>query len=241
MPLHYSYNIFPLGDQALTVDFGNRIDRDINAEVLGVFKMLKESDLQNVIDVVPAYSSLTIFYDTVLVLDHCKEDETAFEFMTRKLNHLFMGYSEQSIPGTGKKIRVPVCYISRFPNDLETVAKEKNISVEEVIRIHHSRTYRVYMIGFLPGFAYMGEVDEKIAAKRKHHPSTVKSGSVAIAGKQTGIYPFESPGGWQVIGRTPMKMFDKHKERPVLLQPGDEVEFYPITEDEYSHYKQRSS
>lgn len=241
MPTQYSYNIFPLGDQALTIDFGSRIDKDINAEVLGLFKMIKESGLRNVIDVVPAYSSLTIFYDTVSVLEHCNEDETAFEYMTRKLNHLFREYNEKSLPSTGKKIRVPVCYISRFPNDLVEIAREKSLSVEDVIRLHHSRTYRVYMIGFQPGFAYMGEVDERIAAKRKPHPSTVKSGSVAIAGKQTGIYPFESPGGWQIIGRTPMKMFDKHKERPVLLQPGDEVEFYPITEDEYSHYKQRSS
>ena len=241
MPLSYSYNIFPLGDQALTIDFGNRIDPELNKEILGLFYHVKNSYLRHIIDIVPAYSSLTIFYDASAIMQSAIESTTAFEWMTKRLNKLFIEYNTAGKVSKGKKIRVPVWYGSMFSNDLDEVAKETGLNVEEVIKLHHSRTYRVYMIGFLPGFPYMGEVDERIAVKRKSEPCTVKSGSIALAGKQTGIYPFESPGGWKVIGRTPMRIFDRHKENPVLMEPGDEIEFYPINEDEYSHYKQRHS
>ena len=108
---------------------------------------------------------------------------------------------------------------------------------DEIVRLHTERIYKVYMIGFLPGFAYMGEVDERIAMPRKQQPRTnVEAGSVGIAGIQTGIYPLTSPGGWQIIGKTPMKLFDKEKEDAVLLQPGDEINFYSITENEFANY-----
>jgi inhibitor of KinA len=130
-----------------------------------------------------------------------------------------------------------VCYGEKYAWDINEIAKEKSIPVDEIIRLHTAKKYRVYMIGFLPGFAYMGEVDEKIAIPRKAQPRTsVEGGSVGIAGMQTGIYPIDSPGGWQIIGKTPLKLFDKERDDPVLLKPGDEIEFYSITENEFSIY-----
>jgi inhibitor of KinA len=134
-----------------------------------------------------------------------------------------------------------VCYAERFALDLEELVQQKHLSKQEIIQLHTSITYRVYMIGFLPGFAYMGEVDEKIAMPRRQQPRTaVPEGSVGIAGAQTGIYPFTSPGGWNIIGRTPLKLFDKDKEEPTFFKPGDEVTFYSITEDEFAHYQSRT-
>jgi inhibitor of KinA len=135
-------------------------------------------------------------------------------------------------------MRIPVCYAKTFAPDLEDLALQNKISQEEVIRIHTSATYRVYMIGFLPGFAYMGRVDERIVTPRRSQPRTmVPAGSVGIAGEQTGIYPFASPGGWNIIGQTPVALFDVKRKQPVLLQPGDEVTFYSITEHEFTNYQ----
>jgi inhibitor of KinA len=133
-------------------------------------------------------------------------------------------------------ITIPVCYEAEFAPDIEALATQKNIAVEEVIRIHSSGEYRVYMLGFLPGFCYLGEVDERIVVSRKPQPQTVVAGSVGIAGKQTGIYPMASPGGWQIIGRTPLKLFDAQKEQPALLMAGDRIRFTSITKNEFASY-----
>ena len=125
-------------------------------------------------------------------------------------------------------------YIKIIISEADTKNK---ISVEEIIHLHASTTYRVYMLGFLPGFAYMGMVDEKIATPRKQFPAPVEAGSIGIAGRQTGIYPLNSPGGWQIIGRTPLKLFDKEKNDPTLFKTGDTVQFYSITKDEFENSK----
>jgi inhibitor of KinA len=136
-----------------------------------------------------------------------------------------------------REISVPVCYESPHAPDLATAAELKGLSTEAFIRIHSSVSYRVYMLGFLPGFAYMGEVDESIVLPRKDTPRTVvPKGSVGIAGKQTGIYPTGSPGGWQLIGRTPIRLFDPEAANPAFFQPGDIVRFYSITADEFENY-----
>ena len=140
-----------------------------------------------------------------------------------------------------RNIKIPVCYSAKYALDLQEISKQKNLATDEIVRLHTTKKYRVYMIGFLPGFAYMGEVDEAIAFPRKAQPrKIVEAGSVGIAGSQTGIYPLDSPGGWQIIGKTPIQIFNKEKADPVLLQPGDEIEFYSITEDEFTNYKNRS-
>ena len=226
------YTIFPLGDAALTIDFGNRIDDDINQKVLQLFHRLQHLS-PFIRDVIPAYSSLTVYYDVMGM--HTKE-KTAFEVIKEIVTPLVNEKSESVI--TGRKISIPVCYAPSYAPDLLEVALQKHITPAEVIQLHTAKAYRVYMIGFLPGFPYMGKVDKRIATPRRSQPrNTVPAGAVGIAGEQTGIYPLTSPGGWNIIGQTPLRLFDAAKKEPVLLQPGDEVTFYTITEDEFINYQ----
>jgi inhibitor of KinA len=154
----------------------------------------------------------------------------------------FMAGINFTTPLPGSLVTVPVCYDMEFGNDLNYIASQNNISPEEIIHYHTSGIYRVYMLGFLPGFAYMGEVNEKIISPRKQQPVQVQAGSVGIAGKQTGIYPFTSPGGWQIIGRTPLTLFDKkNTEQPTIFKAGDKVKFISISKDEFEDIKGRSA
>ncbi len=136
-----------------------------------------------------------------------------------------------------RNLHIPVCYSLKYGLDLPEISKHIKLPVDEIIRLHTAGKYKVYMLGFLPGFAYMGDVDERIAVPRKSEPRlSIEPGSLGIAGTQTGIYPLASPGGWQIIGRTPVKLFDKEKGDAVYFRAGDEVEFYTITEDEFDNY-----
>ena len=233
----HPYSIFHLGDSALTIDFGNLIDDELNKKVLQLFQYLKACGHAFIVDLVPAYSSLTVYYD-VVALKKINPAQTAFDTISDLIHgqDFFMG-----TPVTKRTIEIPVCYSTRYALDID-VFKEQGIGPEELVALHTARNYRVYMIGFLPGFAYMAEVDEKLVVPRKESPRIhVDPGSVGIAGKQTGIYPLSSPGGWQIIGRTPLRLFDREKDNPVLLQPGDEVKFYSIGEDEFENYQSRHS
>jgi inhibitor of KinA len=235
MKPYFPYSIFSLGETALVVDFGNVIDKHINRYVLLLFHHFKNENIRGVLDIVPAYSSLSFHYD-VVALRKSSPHKTAFEQLKEVIENQL---SKDIEPGISRhrKINIPVCYDSIFAPDMGFVSSEKNIPVEEVIQYHTSQTYTVYMIGFLPGFAYMGEVIDAIAVPGEMLAGAiVAAGSVGIAGKQTGIYPLNSPGGWQIIGRTPLKIFDKEKAAPVLLEPGDEIAFYSITKDEFKNY-----
>ena len=236
--MQQSFTIFSLGDSALTVDFGNTINDRINQKVLQLFHAIQELSLPFIKDVVPAYSSLAIYYNAPALHSHQK---TAFETVQDLITSLLKN-EEPTITIQNRTIRIPVCYGEKFALDLKELALQKNLSTEEIIHLHTAKIYRVYMIGFLPGFAYMGKVDERIATPRKSNPRTsIEAGSVGIAGEQTGIYPLASPGGWNIVGKTPLQLFDKNKEHPVLLQSGDEVNFYSITEDEFENYQGRHS
>jgi len=136
----------------------------------------------------------------------------------------------------GSLVKIPVCYDTFFAPDLESLAESKGMSSGELVQLHLSKPYRVYMLGFLPGFAYLGQVDDKLATPRKPQPVEVAAGSIGIAGYQTGIYPMVSPGGWHIIGRTPVHLFDTDKENPALLKPGDSVQFVSITLHEFENY-----
>lgn len=182
---------------------------------------------------VPAYSSLTIFYDSLSARKKMPGFASASGAVTN--------YLEKAAENTGKAVsqkpklvKIPVCYDLEFAPDLENISKIKKLSIDEVISIHSSAIYRVFMLGFLPGFAYMGEVDKRLVMPRLETPRTkVEKGSIGIAGAQTGIYPLESPGGWQIIGRTPLDMFTPREVRLTLLESGDSVKFYPITKQEF--------
>jgi inhibitor of KinA len=234
------YRIFALGDSALVIDFGNEIDERVNQLVHSLFYYFKNNPVPGIIETVPAYSSLTVYYDVISVRKETKNDDTAFESMSSLLKNILAGKMTDTTV-TGNLISIPVCYEKEFAKDLEWIANHNNIWQQEIISLHTAATYHVYMLGFLPGFAYMGLVDEKIAAPRKLKPTPVEAGSVGIAGKQTGIYPLASPGGWQIIGRTPLKLFDKDKNNPVLFKPGDLVRFYSITKNEFEDIKSRNA
>lgn len=234
------YKIFALGDSALTIDFGNIIDDKLNDTVISVLKKLQKRPVDGITEAVPAYSSLTLYYNVIDLRNKIPEEQTVFDWMKYKLQN-FLLQDTQNFQQEKRLVEIPVCYEKEFAPDIESTAFYLKLSTEEIINIHTSKTYRVYMLGFLPGFAYLGEVDEKIVIPRKLQPIPVSEGSVGIAGKQTGVYSLNSPGGWQIIGRTPQKLFDKEKAEPVLLRSGDSVQFYSITKNEFENIKSRNA
>ncbi|HEV9035133.1 MAG TPA: 5-oxoprolinase subunit PxpB [Puia sp.] len=231
----FSYSIFPLGDSAVTLDIGDGkgIDEQNNIRALALHDWLQTHRFPGIVDIIVAYSSVSVFYDTAVVIT---QDQTAFSRIKALLTQAWQendGVVPATVVAEGRLIRLPVCYEAAYAPDLEWVARETGLSCEEVINIHCAGPYRVYMIGFLPGFSYLGRVDPRLELPRKKFPVTVQAGGVGIAGMQTGVYPLNSPGGWQIIGRTPVRLFDPGMDPPVVLQTGDRVQFYPVGDDEF--------
>ncbi len=231
-----SYTFQPLGDTALLIDFGNRVDEKTNDLVVALYHAIRQQSFVGLIEAVPAYSSLAVFYDIGLILKSNPGIKTAFEIVKETVEHILSDHIK-SQNTKSRYFEIPVCYATPMGVDLNDLSDQLHLSADEIIHLHSSKIYRVYMMGFLPGFPYMGDVDEKLRVPRKNNPVHVMSGSVGLAGKQTGIYPLDSPGGWQVIGRTPMKLFEKEKDNPVLLRAGDQIKFYSITTDEFENYQ----
>jgi len=212
----------PLGDSALLVQLGDKIDSAINQRVHALNALLQTNSIAGIVETVPAYCTLLIHYDPLILtfdqVTHWVRDE--------------MTQLADSFHRTPRRLEVPIRYGGASGLDLETVAAAKNISIADVIRIHSEREYTVYMMGFTPGFPYLGTLDERLIMPRMESPRTlVKAGSVAIAGSQTGIYPLDSPGGWHLIGWTPLKLFDPTRESPFLFAPGDVINFIPFADD----------
>lgn len=222
-----SVKFFSLGENALTVSFGNAISLELNKKVLTLAEYFDKNRFPGFVETVPAYASLSIFYDCFVVRKSFCKFATAFEAV-KILVEKALQNSAQAQEIKSRSIKIPVGFAAEFAPDLEFVAAENNLSTEEVIGIFTAQNYRVYMLGFLPGFAYMGEVDERIATPRKKTPrAEVLKGSVGIAGRQTGIYSLASPGGWQIIGKTNVELFTPQALRsPTFLQAGDVVQFY---------------
>ena len=232
-----AYQIYPIGDQGITLDYGGEMSEEVNRQIFKLYRLLKDWQPAAVLDIIPAYHSISIIYDLIKV-KKIAGNLSAYHFLEIKLKETAAVISDQEELLQQRIIHVPVCYDESLGPDLLELAVLHNLSVEELIDIHCNQTYRVYMIGFLPGFAYMGTVDNRIASPRKSVPRTnVPAGSVGIAGSQTGIYPFASPGGWQLIGQTPLILFDTHKNSPSLFEPGDEVRFQQISLAEFHHLK----
>jgi inhibitor of KinA len=229
------YKIYISGSNAFTIEMGNSIEESINKKVLALFYHLKNLNIPYVIDIIPAYCTVTVILNNITGLR--KEKENTFSFIQKKIESAIDQCDfNKSFPS--RLIEIPVCYDVSMGLDLEEMAGQNKIPVDDIISIHSKKTYHVFMIGFLPGFAYMGSVDHRIRTPRKIMPRTiVPAGSVGIAGEQTGIYPFDSPGGWNIVGRTPIKMFDVKKENPVLLNAGDEVRFISVTLKEYQSFQ----
>ena len=223
-----AYSINPLGDNALTVTFGNMISIELNDIVLAADAAINAAPFAGFIETVPAYSSVSVFYDPIKIRQEFPDNEAAYKAVKSLLDNIL-----QNIPQVTHKtqniVEIPVSFASGDALDLESLADAKGLSTEEVIEIFTAQTYRVFMLGFLPGFSYMGEVDERIAMERRSTPRTrVPKGSVGIAGRQTGIYSLESPGGWQIIGRTDLEMFLPGEDPPSRLRAGDTVRFVKI-------------
>ncbi len=208
--------IVPLGDSALLVQFGDEIDLAINRRVHALDAHLNANRLAGMIETVPAYASLLVHYDP-LALTFAQASDWVEKAMTE---------AESTVAREPRLIEVPVRYGGEAGLDLDFVASQHHISAQEVVRIHTSREYIVYMMGFTPGFPYMGKLDNAIVTPRLETPRTrVTAGSVGIAGEQTGIYPIDSPGGWRLIGRTSLRLFDLAAGPPFLFSPGDTVRF----------------
>jgi len=248
--LSASYSIFPLGDSAITIDLGNCIDEQLNRRALAVHDWLQAHRCPGILDIVVAYSSVSIYYDPAVIRCsgvNCPEgiyyglkgllDRAWRETENAGLSGMDGQKGAESDEGLGDQghfFRIPVCYEGEYAPDLAYVAREKGLSPEEVIKLHSSVIYRIYMVGFLPGFPYMGRTDERLEIARKSQPVVVVAGGVGIAGVQTGIYPLNSPGGWQIIGRTPMKVFNRLEDPPIRLQAGDRVQFFPVSQKEFT-------
>jgi inhibitor of KinA len=209
----------PQGDTALLVRFGNLIDPELNRRVLSLFYELNKKPLEGYIESIPGYCTLVINYDPLITGYEDIENWAKTATSTSK------DFSQ----GKPKTIEVPVLYGGEHGPDLEEVAKLHTLSMEDVVHLHSSETYTVYFIGFLPGFPYMGPLNIKLDTPRWETPRLeIKAGSVGIAGRQTGIYPLDSPGGWRVIGWTPINLFDPRSEQPARFSPGDAVKFIPL-------------
>ena len=220
--------IKPLGESSVVVEFGNEIAEEINAQAIALADHLDRNPFPGFIEAVPAYTSTTVFFDLAKLARSIECGENIATFVKGVLNESIAAMSATTAPAS-KIVEIPTDFSPAAGLDLESVARHCQLGIEDVIDIFTSRTYRVYMVGFLPGFAYMGETDERIRVPRLAQPrAKVPKGSVGLAGAQTGIYPLESPGGWQIIGRTSVEMFDPDADRPSRLKAGDRVKFTPI-------------
>jgi inhibitor of KinA len=212
------------GDSALVVEFGDEISEEVNGKVHALAYVLEKNPLPGIGEAVPTYRSLLVHYDPLRLF---------YDEVKALVTDLLQKGEEIPLPQP-KVVEIPVIYGGKFGPDIEFVAEHNGISVEEVIRLHSGATYTVYMLGFSPGFTYLGGLPEVLATPRLPTPRTlVPAGTVGIAGAQTGIYPIATPGGWRLIGRTPLMLFDPNRDPPVLLRPGDRVCFAPISEGDY--------
>ena len=212
------------GDCAVTVEFGNEISREINANIRAFNIALEQSGIKGIVETVPTYRSLTVHYDPGVI---------KYNALVKKLENLLKTLDNIEIPQS-EVIEIPVLYGGEEGPDIQFVAEHNGKTIDEVIKIHTSEEYLIYMLGFTPGFTYLGGMSEDIATPRLTTPRVkIPAGSVGIAGSQTGVYPIDSPGGWQLIGRTPVKMYDPDRAEPILPKAGQFIKFYAIDKAEY--------
>ncbi|HEV3393961.1 MAG TPA: 5-oxoprolinase subunit PxpB [Chthoniobacterales bacterium] len=230
--------ITPLGDCAVLVRLTGNFEADPESaleKVLTAQKTLAAAKIPGVIELAPAYTTVALFYDPIRAIEAGAPVEDIFSWFEQRIGDAISNAknaSAHSIPST--TVEIPVCYASEFAFDLDDVARRTDLEPNEVIALHSSTEYRVHCVGFTPGFPFLGGLPPKLAAPRRETPRTeIPAGSVGIGGKQTGIYPVKSPGGWNIIGRTPLRLFDPQRNPPVLVRAGDGVRFRPISREEF--------
>jgi inhibitor of KinA len=233
-------SIYPISEKAVTIAFGDSISEALMHRINNFDKLIHERPFEGLQTTVPAYCTLSVFFDPLQVLKSTMPGKTCREKVSHYLEQL--NETETTIKSESQLITIPVNYGGEMGPDLEDVAALNKITADEVINVHTSVTYLVHMIGFVPGFAYLGGMPETIAAPRKATPrGAIPAGSVGIAGTQTGIYPLQTPGGWQLIGQTPVKMFDLARPVPALLKAGDRVQFKSIGIEEFRHLQNKAN
>jgi KipI family sensor histidine kinase inhibitor len=221
------YRLKPAGDTALIVEFGEQIDRDVNDAVLALARELQAAQLEGVIEIAPTFRSLAVYYEPLLV--RCAE-------LSQAIERILARPSKGGAPG--RFWRLPVCYDASLAPDLESVAAATGLSPEQVVERHSAETYHVYMLGFLPGQAYLGDLPRELALPRHPTPRPkIAAGSLAIAMTMTCIFPLETPCGWHLIGASPVPLWRIGRDPQPLLQPGDKVRFDPVSLREYEHWK----
>lgn len=221
--------ILTAGDSSLLIEFGSEINTEINRKITATVQLMKAQHIEGVVDIIPAFCSLLINYDPRVI---------SYDELKNRMKDL-VKVDIKAEAGNKRVFEIPVCYGGEYGPDIENIAKHAGLSVEEVIEIHSSRDYLIYMLGFLPGFTYLGGLDERIHTPRLANPRVkINAGSVGIGGSQTGIYPLDSPGGWQLMGMTPVKTYDPERQVPILVEAGDYIRFVPISEEEYIRIKE---
>ncbi|MEH7383824.1 5-oxoprolinase subunit PxpB [Bacillus sp. JJ1521] len=216
------FDILPVGDLALQIFFKRPASMDLQRHIQQTTKQIEKMKIQGVVELVPAFQSITVYYNPILI---------SYKNLSEQISEICDGISTEAAVSSKKVIMIPTCYDGE---DLENVALRSGLSTEEVISIHSSVDYLVYMIGFLPGFPYLKGLPSRLATPRLSSPRLkVPKGAVGIGGDQTGVYPLESPGGWNLIGRTPVPLFDPKKSEPFLLKAGDYLRFTPISDEEF--------
>ncbi|MCI8578134.1 MAG: 5-oxoprolinase subunit PxpB [Lachnospiraceae bacterium] len=216
--------ILTAGDSSLLIEFGKEISPEINRKIAATVQLMKEQHIEGVVDMIPAFCSLLINYDPRVV---------RYDKMKKRLESLVR--MDIKVGAEKRRIfEIPVVYGGEYGPDLAAIAQHAGLSEAEVINIHSSQDYLIYMLGFLPGFCYLGGLDERIHTPRLANPRLkIRAGSVGIGGSQTGIYPLDSPGGWQLMGMTPVKTYDPDREVPILVEAGNYIRFVPVDEAEY--------
>ncbi len=212
------------GDCALTVYFENKIDPSVNRQVSLLYDSMSNKQIKGVTELLPTFNALTFFYDPFKISSASLE---------RKIKKR-LGRKDDSVEKTKRIFVIPVCYDDEYALDIANVCAHNSLTKEEVIKIHSSRDYLIYMLGFLPGFAYLGGLDDRLHTPRLKSPRTeIPAGSVGIGGNQTGMYPLASPGGWQIIGKTPLRLFDTERENPIFYSAGDYIRFKPVDKTKF--------
>jgi inhibitor of KinA len=224
----------PLGDNALMLEVGDVIDEPTHRRVQEAWRVLAAAPLPGVIELVPAYTTVTLFYDPALAVQAGAAEHDIFEWLVAQVKERLDNPPKME-KAKGRTVEIPVCYGGEFGPDLGLVAKQTKLSPEEVVKRHAKPEYLVYLVGFAPGFPYLGGLPKELETPRHAKPRmVVPPGSVGIGGAQTGIYPLATPGGWNLIGRTPEKIFRPAEHPPVLLRTGDRVKFKAISPEEFA-------
>ncbi len=227
-----SPRIYAIHDAALTIEFSQLISEETNKHVIALQKFIAQANLPGFVECVPAYSSLTVYFD----------GRSGIQELMKTIEKTVSTFSHSEVAEHPSRkivapIVIPVCYDAKFGSDLNNVSAHLGLSIENIIELHTQQSYRVYMIGFVPGFPYLGTLPPELEMPRKQTPAiNVPAGSVAIAGKQTGIYPADVPGGWHIIGRTYITLFDRSASPSCLLKAGDIVQFKQISKEEFLHH-----